>query len=178
MLGTLTLSDAFVFLGYRRSADFGLEFFPLLFTGTAVVYLLLAVPVGRLADRIGRRVVFMGGYCVLGLVYLVLLDPPSGFVGIVLVVGGLGLFYAGTDGVLMAATSELLAADTRATGLAIVSTGAFLGRFVAAVLFGTLWSILGPGRAFTCFALAMPVAVVCTWRMMAHIDNLNSRRTA
>ena len=63
-------------------------------------------------------------------------------------------------------------------GLAIVSTGAFLGRFVAAVLFGTLWSIIGPGRAFTCFALAMPVAVVCTRRMMAHIDNLNSRRTA
>ena len=90
LLGTLTLSDAFVFLGYRRSADFGLEFFPLLFTGTAVVYLLLAVPIGRLADRIGRRVVFMGGYCVLGAVYLVLLDPPSGFVGIVLVVGGLG----------------------------------------------------------------------------------------
>ena len=56
--------------------------------------------------------------------------------GLLAVVGGLGLFYAATDGVLMAAASELLGARTRATGLAVVATGTAVGRFVAAVLFG------------------------------------------
>ena len=41
------------------------SFFPLLFVGTALVYMLLAVPAGRLADRIGRGKVFLGGYVLL-----------------------------------------------------------------------------------------------------------------
>ena len=39
--------------------------FPLLFVGTALVYMLLAVPAGRLADRVGRGRVFVGGYALL-----------------------------------------------------------------------------------------------------------------
>ena len=60
------------------------------------------------------------------------------------VVGGLGLFYAATDGVLMAAATTLLGASTRATGLAVVATGSAIGRMVAAVLFGLLWTRFGP----------------------------------
>jgi MFS family permease len=165
LLGVLTIGDAFVFLLYRRVAEIRLEFFPLLFTGVAVVYMALAVPAGRLADRIGRRVVFLAGYVVLGLVYVALVDPPPGLVGLVAVVGGLGVFYAATDGVLMAATSELLGTRTRATGLAVVSTGTAVGRFGAALLFGALWTRLGPEQALTCFAVAMPIAVAISWRL-------------
>jgi MFS family permease len=165
LLGLLTIGDAFVFLGYRRVADIRLEFFPLLFTGMSLVYMLLAVPVGRLADRVGRRVVFLAGYVVLGLVYVVLLDPPSGLPGLVAVLGGLGLFYAATDGVLMAAASELLGHRARATGLAVVATGTALGRFGGSLLFGLVWTRYGPETAFTCFAVAMPVAVLVSWRM-------------
>ncbi len=46
--------------------------FPLLFVGTALAYLLLAVPLGRLADRIGRAPVFIGGHVVLIGCYAVL----------------------------------------------------------------------------------------------------------
>ena len=167
MLGLLTIGDAFIFLGYRRVADIRLEFFPLLFTGMSLVYLLLAVPVGRLADRIGRRVVLLAGYAVLGLVYVVLLDPPPGVLGLVAVIGGLGLFYAATDGVLMAAASELLGPRARATGLAVVATGTAIGRFGASLLFGLVWTRYGPETAFTWFAVAMPVAVLVSWRLTA-----------
>ena len=167
MLGLLTIGDAFIFLGYRRVADIRLEFFPLLFTGMSLVYLLLAVPVGRLADRIGRAVVLLAGYAVLGLVYVVLLDPPPGVLGLVAVIGGLGLFYAATDGVLMAAASELLGPRARATGLAVVATGTAVGRFGASLLFGLVWTRYGPETAFAWFAVAMPVAVLVSWRLTA-----------
>jgi MFS family permease len=163
VLGTLTVGDAFIFLGYRRVADIGFEFFPLLFTAMSVVYLVLAVPVGRLADRIGQRTVFLVGYGLLGLVYLSLLRELPGALGLLAVVVGLGLFYAATDGVLMAAASKLLGAGTRASGLAVVATGAALGRIVAAVLFGALWSRNGPDFAFACFAVAVPLVIVMAW---------------
>jgi MFS family permease len=42
------------------------QYFPLLFVGTAFVYLLLAVPAGRLADGTGRRTLFLAGHVLLG----------------------------------------------------------------------------------------------------------------
>ena len=38
-----------------------INYFPLLYVGTNVAYLLLGVPFGRLADRVGRARVFLGG---------------------------------------------------------------------------------------------------------------------
>ena len=163
VLGMLTIGDAFVFVGYRRVADIGLEFFPLLFTAVSIVYLVFAIPVGRLADRVGKRQVFILGYGLLALVYLSMLRETPGVLGLLAVVGGLGLFYAATDGVLMAAATTLLGASTRATGLAVVSTGAAFGRMFAAVLFGVLWTRFGPNMAFLCFAIAVPVAMAIAW---------------
>jgi MFS family permease len=162
-LGLLTIGDAFVFLAFRRVGDIRLEFFPLLFTGVAIVYMVFAVPVGRLADRVGRRYVFLAGHLLLGVVYLALVHPPPGVVGLVVVIGGLGLFYAATDGVLMALASELLGARTRATGLAVVATGTAAGRFCAALLFGALWTWYGPDKALLAFAVTTPIAVALAW---------------
>jgi MFS family permease len=163
VLGMTTISDAFVFLSYRRVADIGFEFFPLLFTGSALVYLLLAVPAGRLADRIGRRLVFVGGFGCLALVYVSLLNELQGASGLLVVVIGLGAFYAATDGVVMAAASELLGPSTRASGLALVATGTSLGRAIAAAAFGLLWARYGPDVALWCFIIAVPVAMVIAW---------------
>ena len=50
-LALLTISDAFIYLVLRERAATQTYFFPLLYVGTASFYLLLAVPLGRLADR-------------------------------------------------------------------------------------------------------------------------------
>ena len=53
--------------------------FPLLFVGTAAIFMLLAVPAGRLADRIGRGAVFLGGLrSAAAGVYVLLLGPSFG----------------------------------------------------------------------------------------------------
>ena len=65
-LSLLTISEPFVYLVIQDAAGISCAWFPLLFVGTAVSYLVLAVPAGRLADRIGRTRVFVGSFAPAG----------------------------------------------------------------------------------------------------------------
>lgn len=47
--------------------------------GTSLAYLLLAFPIGMLADRIGRLPIILGGYTTLVGVYLLLFEPVHGW---------------------------------------------------------------------------------------------------
>ena len=167
VLGAVTIGDAFVFLAYRRVSEIDLRFFPLLFTGAALVYLLLAVPVGRLSDRVDRRGVMVVGYALLGGVYLTLWAGVSGVPGAVVVVVGLGAFYACTDGVVAALVSAHLPEGERATGLAVVATGAAIGRATGAFVFGWAWSQAVADGALAWFAAAVLPAIAAGWWLMA-----------
>jgi hypothetical protein len=140
LLGLVTVGDSFVYLMLQRRWEIAATYFPLLPLGTAGVYLLLAVPLGRLADRIGRWPVFLGGHAALCLA-LVLLCGPAAPVLAVAALGLHGLFYAATDGVLTAAAGPLIPRDLRATGMAVVQTGQAGARMVSSVLFGLAWTL-------------------------------------
>ncbi|MEU5310393.1 MFS transporter [Streptomyces sp. NPDC021562] len=147
LLGLTTVSDAFVYLLVQRRAGIGEEWFPLLPLGTAVVFLLLAVPVGALADRVGRRTVFLAGHALLLTAYVLLLWAPATAALVPLVLGLHGTFYAATDGVLPAALTGLVPEHLRASGLAIVGTSQALARFCCSLAFGAAWTVWGDGPA-------------------------------
>ncbi|MDX3537455.1 MFS transporter, partial [Streptomyces sp. MB09-01] len=148
VLGLFTVGDAFLYLLLQRRLDLPAAYFPLLPVGTAAVFLLAALPVGRLADRLGRHRVFLGGHALLLGACLLLLAPvPAGAPLVVGVLALLGLFYAATDGVLMAAAGPLLPAGLRTTGLAALQTAQALARFAGSLLFGAAWTLWGPGQA-------------------------------
>lgn len=73
LLGLCTVSDAFVFLLLQKATGIADRWFALLPLGTAAAFFLLAMPLGRLADRAGRRRVFLGGHLALLLAYALLL---------------------------------------------------------------------------------------------------------
>jgi MFS family permease len=166
LLGFLTVSDGFLYLMLQRTAAIDLRWFPLLFVGTAVVYLALAIPLGRLADRVGRPKVLVGGYAALLGAYLILLaGAPTGW----LVLGCLalhGTFYAATDGVLMAISSSVVEPSLRTSGLGLVTTAVSLSRFGASVAFGGLWLALGPRWPIVVFGLGLAAAVPIAWRSL------------
>jgi len=139
-LGLVTVGDSFVYLMLQRRWEVAATYFPLLPLGTAGSYLLLAVPLGKLADRIGRWPVFLGGHAALGAALLALCGPASWPVP-VLALALHGVFYAATDGVLMAAAGPLVPAGLRATGLAVVQTGQAVARMLSSVLFGLAWTL-------------------------------------
>lgn len=159
LLGAATIGDAFLYLLLQRRLDFAVSWFPLLPLGAAAVYLLLAVPAGRLADRTGRRVPFLAGHVALLGGYVLLLSPTDGLALLIGVLLLLGVFYAATDGVLMALATPVLPQGRRAGGMAVLQTGQALARLVAAAGFGAAWTLWGIGPALTCAALALTVAL-------------------
>ncbi|WKD31446.1 MFS transporter [Streptomyces xanthophaeus] len=156
VLGLFTVGDAFLYLLLQRRLDLSAAYFPLLPVGTAAVFLMAALPVGRLADRLGRRRVFLGGHVLLLGACLLLLAPlPAGALLAAGVLAPLGLFYAATDGVLMAAAGPLLPAELRTTGLAVLQTAQALARFAGSLLFGSAWTLWGPGPALVLAAAGL-----------------------
>ncbi|MFD5148633.1 MFS transporter [Streptomyces sp. NPDC058401] len=155
LLGLTTVSDAFLYLLLQDRAGIGERWFPLLPLGTAAVFLLLAVPVGALADRIGRRTVFLAGHALLLAGYGLLLWAPGLPALPYLVLALHGMFYAATDGVLPAAVAATVPAKLRATGIALVGTGQALSRFGCSLAFGAAWTALGSGPALAAAAAGL-----------------------
>ncbi|MFE1906150.1 MFS transporter [Streptomyces gardneri] len=166
LLGATTVGDAFLYLLLQQRLELDATWFPFLPLGAAGVYLLLAVPAGRLADRVGRRRPFLYGHGALLLAYGLLLAPVTD----VLLLGGvlvlIGTFYAATDGVLMALTGPFLAEGRQAGGLALVQTAQALARLGAAVAFGAVWTAGGPRAALVAAVLALAAALCCAGRLL------------
>ncbi|MFB7257590.1 MFS transporter [Streptomyces nojiriensis] len=155
LLGLTTVSDAFVYLLLQRRTGIGDQWFPLLPLGTAAVFLLLAVPAGALADRIGRRTVFLTGHALLLTGYGLLLWAPAWPALPFLVLALHGMFYAATDGVLPAAVAATVPGELRATGMALVGTGQALARFGCSLAFGAAWTLWGTGPALAAAAAGL-----------------------
>ncbi|MEU3778057.1 MFS transporter [Streptomyces sp. NPDC032472] len=155
LLGLTTVSDAFLYLLLQERTGIAEQWFPLLPLGTAAVFLLLAVPTGALADRVGRRTVFLTGHALLLAGYGLLLWAPRWPVLPYLVLALHGMFYAATDGVLPAAVAATVPARLRGTGLALVGTGQALARFGCSLAFGTAWTVWGAAPALAAAAAGL-----------------------
>ncbi|MFI8961942.1 MFS transporter [Streptomyces sp. NPDC053493] len=160
LLGLATVSDSFVYLLLQRRLGVPDRWFALLPLGTAAAFLLLAVPLGRLADRIGSRRVFLGGHGALLLAYGALLSGWHGAALPWLVLALHGAFYAATDGVLMAAAAGSVPAELRSSGLALIQTGQALARFGCSIAFGAAWTAWGDRTALGTATAALTVCVL------------------
>jgi MFS family permease len=158
-LGLATVSDGFLYLGLQRRTDLDPSYLPLLYVGTAAIFMLLAVPAGRAADRIGRARVFLAGYVPLLLAYGLLLVSSFGLLELSLCLLLLGIYYAATDGVLMALASTTVPEHLRGSGLALVVTATSLARLVASIAFGALWTAFDARTAIAAFAIALAVTL-------------------
>ena len=166
VFGLASVSDSFIYLTLQRSLGFRAELLPLLYVATPAVYLTLAVPAGRMADRVGRaRVVLIGYGCLLAL-YVVLASSLPALAMATLSVSLLGAFYAATDGVFAALASAELSVQRRTTGLAIVGTCNDAGRMVASLVFGWLWSHDTAASAVEYFQLVLLAAMLISGSML------------
>ena len=159
-LGLATLSDGFLYLGLQDRMGFAPRYLPLLFVGSALVFMVLAVPMGRLADRVGRARVFVGGYLLLLGVYSSLLVSSISPAALVIYLAAFGTFYAATDGVVMALAGALLPEELRASGMGLLTAVVAAARLVGAIAFGALWTLGGVDVAVVVFASLLAGAIV------------------
>lgn len=158
-LALATISDGFVFLRLQQHLDLATRALPLLFVGTSFVYMLFAVPTGALADRVGRRRVFLIGYALLLPVYASLIGPWQGAGLSVVAVVLFGMYYAATDGVLAAIASAVLPVNLRASGLSFVASVTGIARLIASIAFGAVWTFGSAGLAVVVFGVSLVVAL-------------------
>jgi MFS family permease len=155
-LSLVTISDAFIYLLIVQRSHASPHWLPLLYTGTAISFLTLAIPVGYIADRVGRRRTFVIGHAPLLGAYLVALPgfnwwPWNAVTAVVF----LGAYYASSDGVLPGLAGGQLPVKGRAVGLAWVATAVSLARLCSSILFGLLWVRAGDLTAVFTFAAAL-----------------------
>jgi MFS family permease len=163
-LGAATISDGFLYLALQRASGIPASSFPLLAVATSLVYLVLAAPCGRLADRIGRRTVFLAGYALLAPAYASAGLGGPGWLAPAVGVLLLGAHHAATDGVLMALTAALVAPAQRGGSLALVGSALGLARLGASLLFGFVWSRASLDGALLVFGVLLLVALAAAAR--------------
>lgn len=159
LFGLLTIGDGFIYLVLQSRGAFAAEWFPLLYVGTNVAYLSLSLPLGRLADRVGRGRVFIAGYLALLAAYLSAAVPFAGLPITLLCLLLLGVFYAATDGVLSALATQFTPTGSTATGIAAAQTVVAISRLVASTGFGFLWFFAGRGPAMLIVAIALAIVI-------------------
>jgi MFS family permease len=171
-LGLFTVGDGFVYLALLDRSQFATEWFPLLYVGTNIAYLSFALPIGRLADRVGRARVLVGGHFALLAAYACAALPFAGTWPTVAALLALGTFYAATDGVTAAVAGRLVAPDVRASGIASAQTVVALARLLSSIGFGVLWMLLGPRVALVGVGAALLAVILAALPVMLRLDRV------
>lgn len=159
-LSIASVSDALIYVGLQRKIDFEPAVFPLLYVITAVVFMALAIPVGQLADRVGRVPVLLAGHVLLFVVYAALLAGSLGYASLILCLVALGGYFAATEGVMTALAGAVLPEKLQASGIGILITVVSIGRFISSLTFGALWLEIGLQNAALAFGVALALALL------------------
>lgn len=170
LLGILTIGDGFLYLVLQQRDELATAYFPLLYVGTSFAYLVLAVPLGALADRVGRATVFLGGHLALLAAYACAGGPVGGAIPTILCLLFLGTYYAATDGVLAALAARVVQTPVRASGIATTQTAVAVARFVSSVGFGLMWTMLGQRPAMVIVGVALIAALPLAWVLLRGVE--------
>jgi MFS family permease len=164
MLLTLFTASQGMIYGHMQGS-FALEPYmqPLLPVASATVFLILAVPMGWLADRIGAVKVFCAAHLLLLPLYGLLALTDQGAESIwppIAMVFLIGAFAASTDGVLIAAVAGAVPAASRSMSLALFAAALALMKLASSALFGYLWDRFDIAYAVLAFGIGLAIGLV------------------
>ena len=151
-------SDAFLIL---RAQNLGLAavLVPLAYFTFNIVYSLLAMPLGSLSDRVGRKVVIIAGYLIFAIVYC-----GFAFASASWAVWGLfavyGIYYALTDGVQRAYITDIVPSNLRGSAIGTYNALVGIAALPASIIGGFLWQAIAPEATFIYGAVFAVIAAV------------------
>lgn len=122
---------------------------------------LLSTAFGSLSDRIGRKMVLMGGYTLYAVVYIAFgfITTSTGYL-LWFFWPLYGVYYAMTEGVEKAFVSETAPPESRATALGLFHTIVGVALLPASVIAGLLFSLLPSAPFLLGGALALMTVVI------------------
>ncbi|HZP88811.1 MAG TPA: MFS transporter [Burkholderiales bacterium] len=150
-------SEAFLVLR-AQAAGVSVMFVPGVLVLMNAVYALAAYPAGAMADRAGRRIVFVIGVALLVLADLVLAGASS-VSAAALGVALWGLHMGFTQGVLATLVTDMTPAELRGTAFGVFNLITGLALLAASVIAGFLWDRIGAQAMFLTGALLAAIAL-------------------
>ncbi len=151
-------TDAFLLL---RSSQLGVPtaMVPILWAVFNLVRSAASTPGGVLSDVIGRRPLIVAGWMLYAAVYLLFARATQAWHAWALFLL-YGLHYGLTEGVERALVADLVPPDRRGAAFGWYNFAIGLGALPASVMFGIVWTRVGPEAAFTMGAgLAMAATI-------------------
>jgi len=111
------------------------------------VYSAFSVPAGKIADKIGKTKVFLGGLILYALVYIGFAVNKSLW-GVFLLFFIYGFYIAMTDGISKAIAGSIVDKERAGTAYGLMQTVIGLSTLLASVIGGFLWTLIGPYATF------------------------------
>lgn len=139
-------SNAFLLL---RLSELGLSATQttLAYTAYNLLYALLAMPAGALADRVGLRRMVLWGWALYTLVYLGFALSTTAWQGVLWLIVYAG-YSAAFEGSSRAYLATLVPQEEKAGAIGLYHTATGLALLPASLLFGAIWEHLGSSWAF------------------------------
>ncbi len=143
-----TYSYAFVLL---KAVNLGIDVgtVPLVYAVLNLATVLVAIPFGVVADRIGaKKVLLIAYFFFLATTLGSVLVTSGAFIAFVIAFG-FGMFLGTSDAVQRALVPTMVPDEYRGTGYALYYLVLAIGALVANVVFGTLWNYVSMESAYT-----------------------------
>ena len=118
-----------------------------------LVYTIFAFPLGRLADKIGLKKMFLFGLVLFSLVYIGMGTITNSYAFILLFFGH-GVYAAATEGITKAWICNIVSKENTATAIGTFSAFQSIGAMIASSLAGLLWLYFGANVTFLVTAAA------------------------
>ena len=123
------------------------EYSSLMYLVYSLTFVALSIPVGKLSDKKGERIVISIGFVAAILSYLILGFAHNVF-SLVAAFVLFGFYAAATDGIERALASKLLKRESLATGQGFLHAVAGLSSLFAGLIGGIIWTRAGSSYAF------------------------------
>lgn len=124
---------------YAKDFGFATVFVPVLYLVFTLVASLMSLPFGKLADRVGRKIILISSYIFFAVMCVGFIFIKS-YVGIILLFVLYGLHRAAIDPVQKAFVSELSIPRVRASSLGTYQMVTGLFALPASIIAGVLWT--------------------------------------
>ena len=111
------------------------------------LYTIFAGPLGALSDRIGRRMLIIGGWIAYGLVYLGFAFSKTGW-EVWTLYALYGFYYAATEGTARALVADLVPESNRGTAYGLYNAAIGITALPASLIAGLLWQGAGTWTGF------------------------------
>ncbi len=151
-------TDAFLLL---RAADAGISpvVLPLLWMALHVSKVVFSLIGGDLSDRLGRKTLIIGGWLIYACVYagFAFVDAAWQAWALFIIYGA---YFGMTEGVEKAFVADMVPESRRGTAYGLYNLAFGITVFPASLLFGLIWTQLGPSTAFLASATVSILAIL------------------